>query len=85
MRPSIHRQLPLVAPPISHEHCREVMQMGALLDAHPEIEAMVAQDLVAEGICRNIGRTGMSADQVLRPHRQADEPVQLRGAGVLSR
>lgn len=66
MRPSIHRQLPLVPSPINHEHCREVMQMGALLDAHPEIEAMVEQDLVAEGVCRDLGRTGMSADQVLR-------------------
>ena len=66
MRPSIHRQLPLVPPPINHEHCREVMQMGALLDAHPELEAMVEQDLVAKGVSRDVGRAGMSADQVLR-------------------
>jgi IS5 family transposase len=66
MRPSIHRQLPLVAPPIDHAHCHEVMQMRALLDAQPEIEAMVERDLVAEGVCRDVGRAGMSADQVFR-------------------
>jgi IS5 family transposase len=56
----------LVPPPINHEHCREVMQMGALLDSHPELETMVEQDLVAEGVSRDVGRVGMSADQVLR-------------------
>ena len=66
MRPSIHRQLPLVPPPIDHEHCREVMQMRALLDAHPEIEALAEADLVEADVSRELGRNGMSADQVVR-------------------
>jgi hypothetical protein len=43
-----------------------MMQIGALLDAHPEIEAMVEQDLVTEGASRDVGRVGLSGDQVLR-------------------
>lgn len=66
MRASIHRQLPLVPPPIDHEHCREVMQMGALLDAHPKIEALAEADLIAADVSRELGRNGMSADQVVR-------------------
>lgn len=66
MRPSIHRQLPLVPPPIKHEHSCEMKRMGELLDAHPEIEAMAEDDLVADGVSREAGRVGMSADQVIR-------------------
>jgi IS5 family transposase len=40
--------------------------MGELLDAHPEIEAMVESDLVHDGVCRDAGRAGMSADQAIR-------------------
>jgi IS5 family transposase len=40
--------------------------MGELLDAHPEIEAMAEEALVADGVSRNLGRVGMSADQVVR-------------------
>ena len=66
MRPSIHRQLSLVPPLIEHQHSREMKQMGELLDAHPELEAMAEKELVADSVSRDVGRAGMTADQVIR-------------------
>ena len=66
MRPSIHRQLSLVPPPIDHAHFQEVMQMGALLDAHSEVETLAEVDLISDDVSRELGRNGMSADQVVR-------------------
>jgi IS5 family transposase len=42
------------------------MQMRALLDAHPEIEALAEADLVVDDVSRELGRNGMSADHVVR-------------------
>ena len=66
MRRRVHRQLPLTPLPIDHEHCHEVAQMSALLDACPDVEQLVEQDLVRDGVSREVGREGMAADQVLR-------------------
>lgn len=65
MRRSIRRQLPLLPQPIDHEHCREMMTIAAILDAHPEITEAVERSLVGE-VRSTVGRNGMSADQILR-------------------
>jgi IS5 family transposase len=66
MRKSIYRQLTLTPLPIHHEHCREVAEVGAILDANPELEELVERDLLESGASRSTGRGGMTADQVLR-------------------
>jgi len=43
-----------------------MMQVAAILDAHSELEALVEAELVDEGVSREVGRGGMSADQVVR-------------------
>jgi IS5 family transposase len=66
MRKSIYRQLTLTPLPIHHEHCREIAEVGAILDSNPELEELVERDLLASGASRSTGRGGMTADQVLR-------------------
>lgn len=66
MRRAIRRQLSLVRPPIDYEHSREVAAIGAILDAHPELAELVERDVLREGVSREVGRGGMTADQVLR-------------------
>jgi len=66
MRRSIRRQLGLAPVLPAHAHTREMAAISAMLDQHPEIEALVERDIVRIGIARNVGRNGMTADQVLR-------------------
>jgi IS5 family transposase len=51
---------------VNHPQARQYQKMSQLLDAHPEIEAQVRQDLVHRLKEPNQGRDGMSARQVLR-------------------
>lgn len=66
MRKSIYRQLTLTPQPIHHEHCREMAEIAAILDENPELEELVEHDLLHNGVNRDLGRDGMTADQVLR-------------------
>lgn len=66
MREMIHRQQPLVAAPISHEHARELQKMSEVLDELPEPVSLVHADLVPSGSRPDKGRKGMTAEQVLR-------------------
>jgi len=66
MRHSVRDQLPLVPPPLGHEHARELHAVRAILDVHPEFAKWVQADLLAGGIDPDRGRDGMSGEQVLR-------------------
>jgi len=48
-----------------HQHTRELQMVARILDAHPEIGALVQADLL-EGRRSDRGRRGLSGDQVLR-------------------
>lgn len=65
MRTIIRHQQPLTQPPIDHEHARELAAIGAILDSAPEVLRLVDQDL-REGRRAEIGRPGMTAEQVVR-------------------
>lgn len=65
MREIIRHQQSLTQAPIDHEHARELAGIGALLDSAPEVLRLVDRDL-REGRQAEVGRPGMTADQVLR-------------------
>lgn len=60
------QQLPLAATLFEHPHCRELRQMSLVLDALPEATQLVHSDLVSGLRRRELGRRGLSAEQVLR-------------------
>ena len=66
MRRSVRDQLPLVPAPFGHDHVRELQAVRAILDAHPEFARWVQTDLLAGDIDADLGRDGMSGEQVLR-------------------
>src|SRR5260221_1046585 len=66
MRRSVLDQLPLVPAPHAHAHVRELQEVRAVLDVHPEFAKWVQADLLAGGIDATRGRTGMSGEQALR-------------------
>jgi transposase, IS5 family len=67
MRNIIHKQLPIVASFIEHEHARELGAMSEILDSiGTEILEMVHADLVRGVSNPDKGRIGMSAEQVVR-------------------
>jgi IS5 family transposase len=66
MRRSVLDQLPLVPAPYAHAHVRELQEVRAVLDAHPEFAKWVQADLLAGGIDASRGRNGMSGEQALR-------------------
>jgi len=43
-----------------------MIELGAILDRHPELEQIVERDLQGAGVRQDVGREGMSADQILR-------------------
>lgn len=57
---------PLSTAPIDHEHARELEHISRILDANPEIQTWVENDIVDTGISRLVGRPGLTADQTLR-------------------
>jgi len=58
-------QLSLVPTWGPHQHTRELQMAARVLDAHPEVGALVQGDLL-EGRRSDRGRPGLSGDQVLR-------------------
>lgn len=69
MRRIVPDQLHLVPAAIAHVHARELRKMSAVLDALPEVGALVHADLACRDgkpIDTTKGRDGMTAEQVLR-------------------
>jgi IS5 family transposase len=65
MRRIINHQPPLTQGLIDHEHGRELAEIGALLDQIPDVLEQVQRDLLT-GRDAQVGRPGLSADQVIR-------------------
>ncbi len=65
MRTMMHDQMPLMQPFVEHVHGRELEAMSAILDGIPGVLGMLDHD-VAQERQRDVGRPGMSAEQVLR-------------------
>lgn len=65
MRAMMPDQLPLMQVFVGHEHGRELEVMSAILDTIPGVLALVDWD-VTRGHKREVGRPGMSSEQVLR-------------------
>jgi IS5 family transposase len=61
----ITQQPPLMQAQIGHEHAWELAEISDILDSMPEVLAAIEQDL-SEGRRSDMGRPGMSAEQVLR-------------------
>ena len=68
MRNPINPQPNLREPWLEVEHARELKTISSLLDAHPKLNELVLQDLrsVNPSARGDVGRGGMSAEQVLR-------------------
>ncbi len=66
MRRNHHNQLRLPTPRIDHPHARELELISGVLDEHPTIAVLVTQDLVGEGVDPNLGRPGLTGEQVFR-------------------
>ena len=68
MRKTINPQPSLREPWLELEHARELETISSLLDAHPKLNELVLQDLrsVTPSAGSDVGRGGMSAEQVLR-------------------
>jgi IS5 family transposase len=66
MRSSIRQQLPIVQPQIDHEHARELQAISEVLDKMPQAIELVHADLVRGLSDPDMGREGMTAEQVLR-------------------
>jgi transposase, IS5 family len=66
MRYSVQEQQKLVPIPVEHQHAAELHEMSRTLDDHRKVYELVLEDLIAGGINPDKGRTGMSAEQVLR-------------------
>lgn len=66
MRKNHQEQLSLTPTGVAHDHAKELEALRDLLDADPAIAALVAQDLVDEGVDPDVGRPGMTGDEVLR-------------------
>jgi IS5 family transposase len=65
MRVMMQDQLPLMQAFVGHEHGRELEVMSAILDKVPEVLKLLDRDVI-RGRKREVGRPGMSAEQVLR-------------------
>lgn len=51
---------------VNHQRARELLTISQVLDAHPELETLVLQDLIRGLVLPEQGRPGMTARQVLR-------------------
>lgn len=65
MRTMMQDQMPLMQAFVGHDHGRELGVMSAILDKIPEVLKLLDRDLT-RGRKRDVGRPGMSAEQVLR-------------------
>lgn len=65
------RSAHLVQPPlplgtVPHKHARQLVYIAHILGQLPQLEQQVLADLVPPGVRLDVGRTGLSAQQVLR-------------------
>jgi IS5 family transposase len=65
MRVIINQQLPLMQGFVAHEHGHELATMSAILDQVPGVLQAIERDLL-RGRKAEVGRPGLSAEQVLR-------------------
>ncbi len=80
MRAMMQDQLPLMQPFVGHDHGRELEVMSAILDKIPQVLKLLDRD-VTQGRKRDVGRPGMTSEQVLRARVQ----LRTRGRGSLRR
>lgn len=67
MRTPRHRQMPLAVPQSQHPRAQELAALNRLLEATPALAELVAGDLpYVERASTDVGRPGMTGDQVLR-------------------
>ena len=67
MRPTISKQHDLFVPPVKHDLALELVEIDAVIDAHPEWVRLVHADLTKKrGVDGRVGRRGMSAARLLR-------------------
>jgi IS5 family transposase len=66
MRQARQKQLNLVSDWLAFDHAKELQAIGGLLDEHPTVAELVWQDLAAQGLLKDTGAEGLSAEQVLR-------------------
>lgn len=67
MRTPRRRQMPLTVPQSQHPRAQELAALDRLLEATPSLAELVASDLPhAERASSEVGRPGMTGDQVLR-------------------
>lgn len=64
---SAHRIQPaLPLGTVPHKHARQLVYIAHILEQLPELERQVLDDLAPPSVRRDVGRTGLSAQQVLR-------------------
>ncbi|MCP4449183.1 MAG: transposase, partial [Myxococcales bacterium] len=66
MRTSVAEQLSLVPQTSGHQHMKELCEISAILDAHPQASSLVLVDLIAGVVNPKRGANGLSGEQVLR-------------------
>jgi IS5 family transposase len=66
MRQAHQKQLNLVADWLAFDHAKELQAIAGLLDEYPTVADLVWQDLAPQGLLKDTGAEGLSAEQVLR-------------------
>lgn len=66
MRQARQKQLNLDSAWLAFDHAKELQAIAGLLDQHPTVAELVLQDLAPQGLLKDTGAQGLSADQVLR-------------------
>ena len=66
MRQARQKQLNLESDWLAFDHAKELQAIAGLLDHHPTVAELVWQDLAPQGLLKDTGAQGLSADQVLR-------------------
>lgn len=64
MRSAHRRQPALPLARVPHKHARTLAAIAQILDGLPALEAQVLADLTPPGVRRDVGRQGLSAQQV---------------------
>lgn len=66
MRQARQKQLNLDSDWLAFDHAKELQAMAGLLNEHPTVAELVWQDLAPQGLLKDKGAQGLSAEQVLR-------------------
>lgn len=66
MRQARQKQLNLDSAWLAFDHAKELQAIAGLLDQHPTASELVWQDLAPQGLLKDTGAQGLSAEQVLR-------------------